>query len=64
MKVQLDWHAKQDKVYLTDNTETPTPVTRFLMLGLEQESLTRRGIPFSIFPSWEIIYLMWLTRII
>jgi iron complex outermembrane receptor protein len=25
LKAQLDWHAKQDKVYLTDNTETPTP---------------------------------------
>ena len=24
VKIQLDWHASQNKVYLTDNTETPT----------------------------------------
>ena len=43
VKVQLDWHAKQDKVYLTDNTETPTAGYALFNAGIGAGITNKRG---------------------
>src|SRR5262249_31729453 len=43
VKVQLDWHAKQDKVYLTDNTETPTPGYALFNAGIGAGFTNKKG---------------------
>lgn len=42
-KVQLDWHARQDRVYLTDNTETPTPGYALFNAGIGAGVTNKRG---------------------
>jgi iron complex outermembrane receptor protein len=43
VKVQLDWHAMQDKVYLTDNTETPTPGYTLFNAGIGTGITNKKG---------------------
>jgi iron complex outermembrane receptor protein len=42
-KVQLDWHAKQDRVYLADNTETPTSGYALFNAGIGAGFTNKRG---------------------
>jgi iron complex outermembrane receptor protein len=43
VKVQLDWHLMQDKVYLTDNTETPTPGYALFNAGIGTGITSKKG---------------------
>lgn len=43
LKIQLDWHMKQDKVYLTDNTETPTSGYALFNAGLGAGFTNKHG---------------------
>ena len=43
VKVQLAYYAKQDRVYLTDNTETPTPGYALFNAGLGAGITNKKG---------------------
>ncbi len=44
VKVQLTYYAKQDRVYLTDNTETPTPGYTLFNAGFGGGITNKKGI--------------------
>jgi iron complex outermembrane recepter protein len=45
IKVQAAYYAKQDRVYLTDNTETPTPGYTLFNAGLGAGFTNKKGSP-------------------
>lgn len=49
-KIQLAYYAKQDKVYLTDNTETPTPGYALFNAGIVTGFANKKGeIIFNLY---------------
>jgi iron complex outermembrane receptor protein len=45
VKIQFEIYAKQDRVYLENNTETPTPGYQLLNAGFGSDILNRNGKP-------------------
>jgi len=45
IKVQYEMYAKQDRVYLQNNTETPTPGYQLLNAGFGTDILNKKGKP-------------------
>ncbi|MEO5892094.1 MAG: TonB-dependent receptor [Ferruginibacter sp.] len=50
VKVEMTWYAKQDRVYLTDNTETPTPGYTLFNAGIGTGITNRKGrVIFNVY---------------
>jgi iron complex outermembrane receptor protein len=68
VKLQLDWHAKQDKVYLTDNTETSTAGYTLFNAGIGAGITNKKGktiFNFSIMGNnlFDVAYQDHLSRL-
>jgi iron complex outermembrane receptor protein len=68
VKVQAAWYAKQDQVYLTDNTETPTPGYTLFNAGIGAGFTNKKGqtlFNLSIFGNnlFDVAYQDHLSRL-
>ncbi|UAY52511.1 TonB-dependent receptor [Ferruginibacter albus] len=68
VKVQAAWYAAQDRVYLTDNTETPTPGYTLINAGIGAGFNNKQGktiFNLSIFANniFDVVYQDHLSRL-